>query len=406
MTLPTGPLPPNAVLLHIGPYKTGSTALQDALFAVKPQLGQYGVSYPGRWRRIVGAGYAALGWAPRGRELPPISVWENFAAVVRSREDRRVCVSTEDFSDVRYADRFPKIVADLGGDRVHVVVVARSLHRLLPSFWQQSVKSIGTQTYDAWLHRVLDENGRGQARLRFWATQDLKRIAEAWLPLVGADRFHVVTARDSDPHHLLRVFEGLLGLPEELLQLTGAKNASLTANSAEVLRRLNQQFVAEEWSDEMYYALIQSGLVYGFQAVELSPADSRLPNLPPWALDRVKLLTEQRIDDLVQLGVDVIGDVDTLRVPDDYRPQTAQRSPESVSVSTVVSGIAALVGAAVKLRRVERKRADTAEARLAAALAKQVPGSIPHTRSVLSSYTSRTLLMEVARRVRRRLRIS
>ena len=41
-------LPPQAVLLHIGPHKTGTTAVQSALASARPRLKTAGVLYPGR----------------------------------------------------------------------------------------------------------------------------------------------------------------------------------------------------------------------------------------------------------------------------------------------------------------------------------------------------------------------
>lgn len=387
MDPPIEPLPQDAVLLHIGPYKTGSTALQAALFAAKAELERHGVAYPGRWRRIVGAGHAVLGQAPRGRDLPPISVWEHFAEQVRARDRMRVCVSTEDFSELSHADRFPKIIEDLGGERVHVVAVARAYHRLLPSFWQQSIKAKGTRRYDDWLHMVLDEDGSGQARDRFWRTNDIERTAGAYLPLVGQDRFRVVIADDNNPRHLLEVFESLLGLPPGLLQLTEVTNASLTANGVEVLRRFNKRFSAAGWPDEDYFALIQSGLIYGIQDAERTEHDQKLPNLPSWAVERVQALTERRIEFLTELGGSVIGDPNRLRLPDDYQPDDSGQQPEIVSVETMVSGVERLMDALVK----QRERWQQAAA---AAKPPPPPG--------LSSYRAETLAKELARRTRRR----
>jgi len=46
-------LPEHAVLLHIGTFKTGTTAIQGALYQARPELGQHGVLHAGpsavRW---------------------------------------------------------------------------------------------------------------------------------------------------------------------------------------------------------------------------------------------------------------------------------------------------------------------------------------------------------------------
>ena len=41
-------LPPDAVLLHVGVHKTGTTAIQAALADARPELRRAGVLYPGK----------------------------------------------------------------------------------------------------------------------------------------------------------------------------------------------------------------------------------------------------------------------------------------------------------------------------------------------------------------------
>ncbi|MGC4112780.1 MAG: hypothetical protein QM747_20635 [Nocardioides sp.] len=219
-------LPSGAILLHIGPYKTGSTAIQQALADHRPELAQHGVFYPEGWRRLFREGHSLMQWAPRGKTVPPESVWDDFAAGIRARSER-VCISTEDFGRLRNPDRSRKIVADLGADRLHVLAVARAYHRLLPSHWQERVKSTETLTYDEWLHQVLEGDDSQNAHRSFWTSHDIERMATQWLDVLPPDRFTVVVSDDSDRLLLSRVFEQLLGLPEGLLAPTGTANASL-----------------------------------------------------------------------------------------------------------------------------------------------------------------------------------
>lgn len=164
-------------------------------------------------------------------------------------------------------------------------------------------------------------------------------------------------------------------------------NASLTANGVEVLRRFNKRFSAAGWPDEDYFALIQSGLIYGIQDAERTEHDQKLPNLPSWAVERVQALTERRIEFLTELGGSVIGDPNRLRLPDDYQPDDSGQQPEIVSVETMVSGVERLMGAFAK----QRERWQQAAA---AAKPPPPPG--------LSSYRAETLAKELARRTRRR----
>ena len=56
-----GPLPQDAILLHLGFHKTGTTALQSAFAASRPALLEHGVLYPGRRRSHHPAAMAMTG---------------------------------------------------------------------------------------------------------------------------------------------------------------------------------------------------------------------------------------------------------------------------------------------------------------------------------------------------------
>ena len=388
-------LPEGACLLHIGPYKTGSTALQSALFAARPDLARYGVAYPGKWRRAMRPGWAVLGYTPRGRTPTPISVWDDFCAEVRALADQRVCVSTEDFGSAGLP-RIERIVAGLGRDRLHVVAVARRLDRLLPSQWQERVKSHDTMTFDAWLHRVLGDDGQDREHRRFWASHDLVAMAERWLPHVGADGFTFVVADEADPDVVPRAFERMLGLPTGLLVLPEGANASLSANATELVRRVNELFERRGWPDETYYRMVQQGLVREVGDLPRSPSEEPIPALPAWAAARVAQLSDARVEQLRGLGVQVVGDLDRLRGPAALTAQLSAEPParpEVVSLDTAVRAVAGLVEATVAERG--NRRAAGANRRAAGAKRRRARADAPSPEDL----GGRELLRAVARRV-------
>lgn len=350
-------LPAGACLLHIGPYKTGSTALQSALFEARQALRLHGVAYPGRWRRAMRPGWAVLEYTPRGRSPVPISVWEEFSAEVRAAADERVCVSTEDFGSAG-PTRIGRIVEDLGGSRVHVVAVARRLDRLLPSQWQERVKSHDTITFDSWLRRVLGTDTSDREHRRFWASHDLVAMADRWTPYVGSDRFSLVVADEDDRDVVPRAFERMLGLPAGLLVLPPAANASLSANATELVRRVNELFESEGWPDETYHRLVQQGAVQQMTTASRPPSEGAIPPLPGWAAARVAELSDLRIEELRSRGVRVVGDLEGLRAPvaGDPAPDDLPR-PEVVSIDTAVRAITGIVEATVaEVERKQRKK--------------------------------------------------
>ena len=165
-----GPLPEGAVLVHIGPPKTGTTSLQGALHRQRDVLRGHGVCYPGTTQRHRRQGDALLERLGPGGEVEPMSAWTDLVAEVAAVPDLRVCVSTESFARAR-PEHIERIVADLGRDRVHMVVAARRLDRLLPSAWQQRVKGVGEALpYGKWLSEVLDEERDNASARTFWGT--------------------------------------------------------------------------------------------------------------------------------------------------------------------------------------------------------------------------------------------
>lgn len=355
-------LPEGARLLHIGPYKTGSTAIQATMFAAKDQLADYGVAYPGSFRRVVRPGYAVLNWSPRAKSTPTMDEWYAFTKEVADAGDKRVCISTEDFGSIRRVAKVREIVDDLGGERVHVLAVARNFAKLLPSQWQERVKSYDERSYELWLRAVLFGPEDDHAHSRFWASHDIEKMASRWLPVVGPDRFTLIVSDDSDRALLPNTFERMLGLPDGLLQLSQTSNASLTMNGTEVLRRVNELFSENGWPDEVYRHTMQRGLVPGLRDAPVSEVDERIPPLPRWAAERAAELSEKRIEAIKSLGIRVVGDPDRLRVDVPADAADTVAVPGTISVDAMVFGLEGVVRGILELEK-RRRRELRAELR-------------------------------------------
>ncbi len=292
------------MLVHIGPPKTGTTSLQGALHERRSELRDHGVVYPGTTRRQKRPGFALLGSVEAGRKIP-ISEWHDLAAEVRAAADARVCVSTESFARAGRR-KIRTIVEDLGADRVHMVVTARRLDRLMPSAWQQRIKGVGR---DAAVRRVggarcwTRQRPKG-AGATFWRHHDLAATIADWREVLPADRIIVVAADESDRAQILRVFEGLLALPDGLLQSV-VEAASRSAPAAETATPRSATSapsccVSSTWpsSSSGRRAAPRRRLVAdlrrGVLAGAREPSETTIPGLPAAALARVAELSEQR----------------------------------------------------------------------------------------------------------------
>jgi hypothetical protein len=313
-------LPEAARLVHIGPHKTGSTAIQVSLHKARPELTRHGVYYAGTEARPRKAGWAiGLRGLPEGSERPPMRHWEELVQDVEAAGGQRVAISNEDFGRAK-KPQIRKIVVELGGDRVHVVAVARRLDRYLPSQWQERVKAGDERPYDEWLRLVLDRRKDEFAwdRRNVWHSHDLGALVARWLETVSADRFTLIVSDESDRSTLPRTFESMLGLPPETLKLhPDQSNRGLTWGETELVRSVNLLAAERGWSREQRKLFVRQGILADLQSRPASTVGPRTPPLPEWAVDKVRALSEARVETIRALGVRVVGAPEAMRVPDD-----------------------------------------------------------------------------------------
>lgn len=318
-------LPDGTHLLHIGPQKTGSTTIQAALHRSRAVLRDHGVIYPGPGPRPKHALHHGLGFSvarggPKGSEQE----WQDLLAQVHDPAARVAVVSHEAFGRADN-DQIRRVVETLGGDRPHVVAVARRLDRLMPSQWQQRVKAKLTLSYDEWLGVVLGEPDPEHPVWRnLWVPHDTVTLLRRWAGPVGAENVTLIVGDEADRDLLPRTFEALLGVPCGTLDLrAGARNRSLSYGEVELLRHLNRRFEGHRrWSAADYFALVHQGVIPALVQAERDPADPPIPPLPRWAFDRLVEVSEQRLSGLAELreaGLRIIGDVERLRL----RPEEA-----------------------------------------------------------------------------------
>jgi hypothetical protein len=348
MTSPPA-IPPGGRLVHIGFDKTGTTSLQGALHGDRERVREQGVIYPGTERYHKSAGVAVT--AARGNTGDrPVTMadWDDLVAeTAAAPADARVFVSSEWLC--RATDEQAKTVVDgLGGDRVHVVATVRPLAKILPSAWQQYVKDGFTGDYEAWLRGMLLEPPYALPTPWFWIRHRHDRVLARWAGLVGADRVTAIVVDESDHDLLLRQFESLLELPPGFLVAgpDSGQNASLTWPEAEMLRRVNEAFVANGWSDVAYGELVRSGLTPRLAVARAAAADAVTIATPRWALERAADVGAAAAAAIRDLGIAVIGDLDSLgRLPATgvgEAPPAAAR----VDARTVAAAITGVLAAA------------------------------------------------------------
>jgi hypothetical protein len=321
-----------ARLLHIGPHKTGSTAVQGAFHLARERLAGQGVIYPGRGRQPLWPILAVTGQpALRGEPSPEMGYWDRLVSDIRAAGEQRVVLSSEFFAEAD-DETVRRVIKDLGGPDVHVVVTLRSLIRILPSQWQQYLQNGYQFSYLEWLDGILSEPPQTPTP-GFWRRHRHDALVTRWVNVVGAQNLTAVVVDESDHLMLLRTFESMLGLPDGfLVPEEGTANRSLTVAEAELVRRLNAEFSRRKWPDRNYARFMRYGAVEQMKIARHPASDEPRIATPSWALARATEISAEMAGNISALGVNIIGDISALgRFPADP-PVTADPPPGGLVV--------------------------------------------------------------------------
>jgi hypothetical protein len=341
-------VPEGTRLLHIGPPKTATTAVQGALDAARDDLVAQGVRYVGQRRRQARAAAALTRrrHLPSSTTTPPISEWETLAADINDAREPRVVVSSEFFAAAG-TEKVRRVASELGSDRLHIVVTLRPLARILPSRWQQNVQMGQTVAFEDWLGRLLhpDRPDRSESPGAFWMVNRHDALVRRWADVVGPDRVTVIVLDDADRDRVLRAFEAMLGLrPGTLLTPAGPSNRSLSLDEVEAVRAFNIEAQARAVPEDVALSVMFQGAVPFLKELDPLPGSTPIA-LPDWALDRAASVQREIVDGIASTGVRVDGDLELLaRVPEpgdvDVPSQTdiPARLPALMTIGALIGG--------------------------------------------------------------------
>ncbi|KQY50204.1 sulfotransferase family protein [Nocardioides sp. Root140] len=402
MSQPTPPLPEDAVLLHIGPHKTGTTAIQGILAAAREDLLEHAVTYPGRHGAHHGHARALrqhpAGWTNDTEEVPSEKQWENFARKVRNTPGR-VVVSSEFFAQSEPAE-ISRAVADLDPERLHVLIAARNPGSIALSTWQQVLRDGKAGHLSAWLDKGFKRQSPAVVSRGFWSWADTATLVERWSEVLPVDRIRVVVIDEADRALLPATFEQLLDLPPQFLstRTPAFSNRGLTAPEAELLRQ-----VIEENRDRLTWTQFSLMIRYGMVARILKERrpDSDEPKsaLPPWAVEQARVEADCIIERLRASGVAVSGDLENLR----RLPATGE-TPEfdQIPISIAVQGISGAITSALK--GMEQADAHGREEALREAQLARKPRKHGRKKRQVEDMSTRELMKVLNARVRAGLR--
>lgn len=308
---PKGP----TIYLHIGAMKTGTTYLQQLMNASQEDLARAGYLFPGpRWSRQSAAVRAKLYGKDDPRGGDP-ALWTDLAAEMLAFPGKAAVLSME-FLSFLESDGAADLLESFPGADVHIVLTVRDARTAVPAQWQTNCRNGGTTEFDRFVlgtRRVVRDSSahRSKAAKLFDRTQNIPRMLDVWVPLVGRKNVHVVTVppRGSDPALLWHRFAQVIGVdPAVATQQPSHWNPSIGYPSSELTRLINVELGTVPKA--AYWRVVKAHLtrdVLGARAHLERPVrlDERALNVLGRWNDRVR----EAID---AAGVHVVGSLDDL----------------------------------------------------------------------------------------------
>jgi hypothetical protein len=305
------PEPNKRVYFHVGAPKTGTTYLQNVLFANRAALAEHGVLYPytdaGQPFRSM-QDFRGVGWG-RGDASEFAGEWDKVAARARDWHGPTVIFSNELLGGAP-PDRIGPGVASVDPAEVHVVFTARDFARQLVSDWQEHIKHKHTVTLEQFVDDLIEYGIKAPEPFgqMFWGMHDAAYILKRWEGFVPVDRIHVVTVAQpgGEPDTLWRRFCAATGLDPSAYDTEIEKaNPSMGVAETELVRRMN--FELQSMPPEFYDPLVRKVL-----AEEVLGGGELRLRLPAGRMDWVMGRSRQLIDELKAAGYPIEGDLEDL----------------------------------------------------------------------------------------------
>jgi hypothetical protein len=341
-------LPPRVRLLHVGLMKTGTTSLQSAASSRRGLLLRHGVRYPGRRYNHRQAAFALRRRAPQSEssssERHP-DEWDALMSEISDDPERRVLISNELIAD--WPEPVARRFVEELGPLTHVVITVRRFAALLPSVWQQYVKS--GHCFDLENFCALLLNGPSAApNSPNLERHDQGLVVSRWAQIVGPENTTVVVVDKDEPARVSDSFEAMLGLPTGALRTHGqggfAQNRSLTAAEAALLLQINQVLKPYAIAEDELIKVVRNGAIARVLDECSLPGPEEQLILPPWAMDRAALRGRAQAEIISRSGVRVVGDLTELGRASSHRagqwilPETV---PTQVAAEAVVGALSA-----------------------------------------------------------------
>jgi len=337
------------VYLHVGLPKTATTYLQTILWANLDVLQEQGVKLPGRLRRthlwasrVVREHPAYVEASERQRESwnrlrDEIADWHGTALI------------SHEFFAAASTEQAARMVSELAPAEVHLVLTAREPLGLFTASWQESIKNRDTTPMADYARTESAES----TAVWNWRTLDIHRVLERWSPAFPRERVHVLPlpGTGAPRREIWDRFAGLIGIDPDSVDLTQSfPNASMGVVEAETLRRINYHL------DDFDSAIDRGTYIRTFLADERLVPRAGDPFWPDEErIADIRQRGRSAVDYIAAQGFHVIGDLDSLLVPDELPPRRVPESVDDSEVAEVAVELAATLLHDVRALRHQRR---------------------------------------------------
>lgn len=329
------------LIIHPGFHKSGTTALQESFALNRALLRENGILYPhigtkAHHRVAWALTQRPWGWNKRGGERTPPKVWEKMVDRIKGAKEETVILSSEFFSELD-GEKIRKIRSEIKGRDIQILFTLRPLAKLLPSSYQQYLKYGITIEYEDWLHAILDKPGESKVSPTFWKRHSHGKVVARWVDIFGKSNVTLLIVNEAAPTFLFDEINALLNLPKSTINAApSGSNRSLTMEEISLLLEINRQFPKERVWDE-YENFIRAGYVRELtDHVPPAPDKARLLT-PRWAIDKANELGRDIQKELTGLGVNIIGDLDSLG--NSQVPAGTSSYSETIDIKTVAAAM-------------------------------------------------------------------
>ena len=228
------------IILHIGLYKTGTTAVQRFLTRNRSVLASRGVLYPEAFTKF--DAHHPLPWAlgvnHRDKEasLRPEEVVGAILQEADSAGADTVILSSEEFMNLEAGERLPRLKRLFDGHSIEILIYLRRQDSMLLSTYGQHVRMYSIR-FSGSIADFLLKHSNFLTKYNYWA------LLQRWSNVFGSDAMHI---KLYDPTrfpagNIVEDFADTLGIGLDgcdMRKVSGI-NRNLSDLGLEVLRRLN-----------------------------------------------------------------------------------------------------------------------------------------------------------------------